>query len=50
MLAASGFVTVALFVCHQVADGGVTTSPALDTHGKSLSSRLLLLNVQKNLD
>jgi hypothetical protein len=33
------------FVCHQVIDGGVTTSLALDTHGKSLSSRLLALNV-----
>lgn len=33
------------FVCHQVVDGGVTTSLALDTHGKSLSSRLLSLNV-----
>jgi len=33
------------FVCHQVVDGGVTTSLALDTHGKSLSSRLLSLEV-----
>lgn len=33
------------FVCHQVIDGGVTTSLALDTHGKSLSSRLLALEV-----
>ena len=33
------------FVCHQVVDGGVTTSLALDTHGKSLSSRLLSLPV-----
>ena len=33
------------FVCHQVVDGGVTTSLALDTHGKSLSSRLLALEV-----
>ena len=33
------------FVCHQVIDGGVTTSLALDTHGKSLSSRLLSLPV-----
>ncbi|MCP2164059.1 AtuA-related protein [Goodfellowiella coeruleoviolacea] len=31
------------FVCHQVVDGGVTTSLALDTHGKTLSSRLLSL-------
>ncbi|WP_432542013.1 AtuA-related protein [Kineococcus sp. SYSU DK002] len=29
------------FVCTDVGDGGVTTSLALDTHGKSLSSRLL---------
>jgi hypothetical protein len=35
------------FVCHQVVDGGVTTSLALDTHGKSLSSRLLSLDVEK---
>lgn len=34
------------FVCHQVIDGGVTTSLALDTHGKSLSSRLLSLPVK----
>jgi hypothetical protein len=33
------------FVCHQVVDGGVTTSLALDTHGKSLSSRLLSMPV-----
>jgi hypothetical protein len=33
------------FVCHQVVDGGVTTSLALDTHGKSLSSRLLSLAI-----
>jgi hypothetical protein len=35
------------FVCHQIIDGGVTTSLALDTHGKSLSSRLLWMNVEK---
>ena len=35
------------FVCHQVLDGGVTTSLALDTHGKSLSSRLLSLEVAR---
>jgi hypothetical protein len=28
-----------------VVDGGVTTSLALDTHGKSLSSRLLSLPI-----
>jgi hypothetical protein len=36
------------FVCHQVVDGNVTTSLALDTHGKTLSSRLLSLAI--NLD
>ncbi|HEX6360426.1 AtuA-related protein [Actinophytocola sp.] len=35
------------FVCHEIIDGGVTTSLALDTHGKSLSSRLLALDVEK---
>ncbi|SMD05186.1 AtuA-related protein [Kibdelosporangium aridum] len=34
------------FVCHQVIDGGVTTSLAVDTHGKSLSSRLLAMEVR----
>lgn len=33
------------FVCHEIVDGGVTTSLALDTHGKSLSSRLLSMEV-----
>ena len=33
------------FVCHEITDGGVTTSLALDTHGKSLSSRLLSMEV-----
>ncbi len=33
------------FVCTEVHDGGVTTSLALDTHGKSLSSRLLALEL-----
>ena len=33
------------FVCTGVRDGGVTTSLALDTHGKSLSSRLLALEM-----
>lgn len=33
------------FVCHGVVGGGVTTSLALDTHGKSLSSRLLGLEL-----
>ncbi|MCX2728906.1 hypothetical protein OOZ19_01505 [Saccharopolyspora sp. NFXS83] len=31
------------FVCHQALDGGVTTSLALDTHGKTLGHRLLAL-------
>ncbi|OLT37723.1 hypothetical protein BJF79_05805 [Actinomadura sp. CNU-125] len=33
------------FVCRQSLDGGVTTSLALDTHGKSLSSHLLSLEI-----
>lgn len=33
------------FVCRRSLDGGVTTSLALDTHGKSLSSRLLSLEI-----
>lgn len=33
------------FVCSGVRDGGVTVSLALDTHGKSLSSRLLALRL-----
>jgi hypothetical protein len=33
------------FVCTGIRDGGVTTSLALDTHGKSLSSRLLALEL-----
>ena len=33
------------FVCRQALAGGVTTSLALDTHGKSLSSRLLALSL-----
>jgi hypothetical protein len=33
------------FVCRQALDGGVTTSLALDTHGKTLSSRLLSLPI-----
>ncbi|RRO13038.1 hypothetical protein EIL87_25635 [Saccharopolyspora rhizosphaerae] len=33
------------FVCHQALGGGVTTSLALDTHGKTLSSRLLALDL-----
>jgi len=33
------------FVCTQALSGGVTTSLALDTHGKSLSSRLLGMRI-----
>ena len=33
------------FVCRQALAGGVTTSLALDTHGKTLSSRLLALEL-----
>lgn len=33
------------FVCHGIVGGGVTTSLALDTHGKSLSSRLLAMAI-----
>jgi hypothetical protein len=33
------------FVCHHSLAGGVTTSLALDTHGKGLSSRLLALDL-----
>jgi len=34
-----------LFVCHKALSGGVTTSLALDTHGKSLSYALLQMDV-----
>ncbi len=33
------------FVCRQSLGGGVTTSLAVDTHGKSMSSRLLALEI-----
>jgi hypothetical protein len=33
------------FCCRQALDGGVTTSLALDTHGKGLSFRLLSMTV-----
>lgn len=36
-------ITALQFVCHGIIDGGVTTSLTLDTHGKTLSSRLLAL-------
>lgn len=35
------------FVCRWALAGGVTTSLALDTHGKSLSSRLLGMRVSR---
>ncbi|MEV5826406.1 hypothetical protein AB0L25_12580 [Spirillospora sp. NPDC052242] len=34
------------FVCRQSLEGGVTTSLALDTHGKTLSSHLLSLEIE----
>ncbi|MEP6845706.1 MAG: hypothetical protein ABI861_06870 [Panacibacter sp.] len=34
-----------LFVCYNALSGGVTTSLALDTHGKSLSYALLQMDV-----
>ena len=34
-----------LFVCNNALSGGVTTSLALDTHGKSLSYALLQMNL-----
>ena len=33
------------FVCAHALEGGVTTSLALDTHGKTLSSRLLGMRI-----
>jgi hypothetical protein len=34
-----------LFVCYDALSGGVTTSLALDTHGKSLSYALLQMDI-----
>ena len=34
-----------LFVCYEALSGGVTTSLALDTHGKSLSYALLEMEI-----
>lgn len=34
-----------LFVCHEALGGGVTTSLAIDTHGKCLSSVLLEMEI-----
>ena len=41
-------ISVLQFVCREVRGGGVTTSLALDTHGKSLSSRLLGLELGRS--
>lgn len=38
------------FVCRDSLGGGVTTSLALDTHGKGLSSRLLALELPDGAD
>ncbi|MEW9677423.1 hypothetical protein ABRT01_14760 [Lentibacillus sp. L22] len=35
------------FVCHNSLMGGVTTSLAMDTHGKSLSSALLEMEIDR---
>ncbi|WP_066400528.1 AtuA-related protein [Neobacillus mesonae] len=35
------------FVCEQSLMGGVTTSLAIDTHGKSISSALLEMEIEK---
>ncbi|MDN3657454.1 hypothetical protein QWZ08_17510 [Ferruginibacter paludis] len=35
-----------LFVCYNTLSGGVTTSLALDTHGKSLSYALLEMEIE----
>ena len=34
-----------LFVCYDALSGGVTTSLALDTHGKTLSAALLEMEI-----
>lgn len=34
-----------LFVCHNALSGGVTTSLAIDTHGKSISYALLQMDI-----
>lgn len=36
------------FVCRQSLGGGVTTSLAVDTHGKTMSSRLLALRLPRD--
>lgn len=38
-------ISALLFVCHQALQGGVTTSLAVDTHGKTLSYALLEMEV-----
>lgn len=36
-----------LFVCHDALGSGVTTSLAIDTHGKTLSSALLEMEISR---
>ncbi len=38
------------FVCHRSLGGGVTTSLAVDTHGKGMSSRLLALELPERAE
>jgi len=38
-------ISALLFVCYNALSGGVTTSLALDTHGKSLSYALLQMEI-----
>ncbi len=40
-------ISALLFVCEQALETGVTTSLAIDTHGKCLSSALLELKIEK---
>ena len=35
------------FVCEDSLMGGVTTSPSIDTHGKTISSALLEMEIEK---
>jgi hypothetical protein len=39
-------VSALLFVCHDALMGGVTTSLAMDTHGKALSYALLEMKIE----
>lgn len=36
------------FVCEESLQGGVTISPAIDTHGKSISSTLLEMKIERH--